>query len=140
MFYNRIDLSKIIDSAKSKNSKEDKFCHYWFFNYRFKFQDSVCNGFHNSVMLCLNISIIAIITVKRLIIIVSFMILASLKQSICWKNLHFMIVGIHKMHAKEINIKNRVCNYYFANVVKAKKSEKKIYWWFILLDMFTVHR
>ena len=39
-------------------------CHYWFFNHRFKFQDSVCYGCHDLTMLCLNISDIAIITVK----------------------------------------------------------------------------
>ena len=40
-------------------------CHYWFFNHGFKFQDSVCNGFHDSRMLSANISNIAIITVKN---------------------------------------------------------------------------
>ena len=29
------------------------------------------------------------------------------------------------MHIKEINIKNRVYNYHFNNLVKAKKSETK---------------
>ena len=38
-------------------------CHYWFFNHGFKFQDSVCNGYHNLTILCLNISDIAIVTV-----------------------------------------------------------------------------
>ena len=36
------------------------------------------------------------------------------------KNSVFMIVGIYKMYAKEINIKNRVYIYYFDNLVKAK--------------------
>ena len=39
-------------------------CHYWFFNYGFQFQDSVCNGCHGLTMQSLNISDIAIITVK----------------------------------------------------------------------------
>ena len=34
-----------------------------------------------------------------------------------------MIVGIYKIHAKKINIKNRVYNYYFDNLIKAKKIE-----------------
>ena len=38
--------------------------HYWFFNHGFKFQSSVCNGCHNLAMLCLNLSDVAIITVK----------------------------------------------------------------------------
>ena len=32
-----------------------------------------------------------------------------------------MIVGIYKMHSNEINIKNRIHNYYFDNLVKAGK-------------------
>ena len=40
-------------------------CHYWFFNHGFKFQDSVCNGCHDLTMLSVNISDIAIITVKN---------------------------------------------------------------------------
>ena len=41
-------------------------CHYWFFNHEFKFQDSLCNGYHDLTRLCLNISNIAIITVKNI--------------------------------------------------------------------------
>ena len=39
-------------------------CHYWFFNHWFKFQESVSNDCHDLTKLCLNISDIAIITVK----------------------------------------------------------------------------
>ena len=39
--------------------------HYWFFNHGFKFQDYVCNGCRDLTILCLNISDIAIITVKN---------------------------------------------------------------------------
>ena len=39
-------------------------CHYWFFNHGFKFQNYVCNGCHDLTKLCLNISNIAIITLK----------------------------------------------------------------------------
>ena len=38
-----------------------------------------------------------------------------------------MIVGIYKIYAKEINIENRAYNYYFDNLVKAKKLETKYY-------------
>ena len=65
MYHNRIDLSEGIDPHKSYNSKECMICHYWLFNNRFKFQDFVCNGCHDLPMLCLNISNIAIITVKN---------------------------------------------------------------------------
>ena len=40
-------------------------CHCWSFNHGFKFQDYVCNGSHNLTMLNVNISHIAIITVKN---------------------------------------------------------------------------
>ena len=39
-------------------------CHYSFFNHGFEFQDFVCNGCYDLMMLCLNISDVAIITVK----------------------------------------------------------------------------
>ena len=39
-------------------------CHYSFFNHGFEFQRSVWNGSHDLTILCLNISDIAIITVK----------------------------------------------------------------------------
>ena len=40
-------------------------CRYWFFNHGLKFQDFVCNGCHNLTMLIVNISDIAIITIKN---------------------------------------------------------------------------
>ena len=64
MYHDRIDTSEGIDLAKSNNIKECMICHYWFFNHAFEFQDSVCNGCHD-LMFCLNISDIAIITVKN---------------------------------------------------------------------------
>ena len=65
MYYNRIDLTEGIDVAKSNNSKDWMACHCWFFNDGFKFQDSVCNSFHDLMMLCLNLSEIAVTTVKN---------------------------------------------------------------------------
>ena len=46
-------------------SKESMIFHYWFCNYGFKFQDSICNDCHNFTMLSGNISDIATITVKN---------------------------------------------------------------------------
>ena len=40
-------------------------CYCWVFYHRFKFQDSLCNGCHNLTFLCVNISDIAITTVKN---------------------------------------------------------------------------
>ena len=40
-------------------------CHYCFLNYVFKFQDFICNGCHHMTMLSVNISDIAIISIKN---------------------------------------------------------------------------
>ena len=64
MYYKRIDISEGIDPAKSNNRKECIICHYWFFNHGFQFQHSICNGCHDLAMSSVNISNIAIITVK----------------------------------------------------------------------------
>ena len=39
-------------------------CQYCFFNHEFELQDSVCNGCNDLAILCLNISDVAITTVK----------------------------------------------------------------------------
>ena len=65
LYYDRIDISEGIYTVKSNRSKECMICHYRFFNHGFKFQDSVRNGCHDLTMLRVNISDIAIITVKN---------------------------------------------------------------------------
>ena len=84
MLYNdRIDnISKEIDIAKSNNSKESMICHYFVFNHGVEFQDYVCNGCHDLTMLCLNISDIAIITIKNIDYRCIIITLANLKQLI----------------------------------------------------------
>ena len=51
------------------------------------------------------------------------MVLADLKQFICWKILFLVIVDVCQMHIKEISIENRVYNYYFDYLIKAKELE-----------------
>ena len=41
-------------------------CNDWLFNHGFKFQDSVYNGCHDLAMLSVNISDIAIISIKSI--------------------------------------------------------------------------
>ena len=81
LYYHIIDLAKSqgTDLAKSNDSKKSMICHYLFLNHGFEFQDSVCNGYQDLSMLIVNISDIAVITVKILIIIVLFITLANLK-------------------------------------------------------------
>ena len=61
---------------------------------------------------------------KVLIIIVKFMSLANLKQLIDSKKYIPDDCGyIRKCASRGINFKNRVCNYYFVNLIKAKKEK-----------------
>ena len=60
-----MDISEGIDLAKYNRSKECMICRYWFFNHGFEFQDYVCNGCHDLTMFIVNISDIAIITLKN---------------------------------------------------------------------------
>ena len=66
LYYDRIDKREGIDLDKSNNSKEWIICHCCFFNHRYKFQDSVCNCCHDLAMLNVNMSDIAISTIKNL--------------------------------------------------------------------------
>ena len=65
LYYDRIDISEGIDLTKSKRNKECMISYYWLYNHGFKFQDSVWNGCHDLTILSVNISDIAIITVKN---------------------------------------------------------------------------
>ena len=60
----RIDISEATDLAKTNNSKECMICRCWFFNHGFEIQDSVCKGYHDLTILSVNVSDIAITTVK----------------------------------------------------------------------------
>ena len=62
--YDRVDLDKEKDFAKSNNSKECIVCHYWYSNHGLQYQNSICNGCYDLMMLCLNLNGIIIVTVK----------------------------------------------------------------------------
>ena len=64
-YYDRTNISEGIDPTKSNRSKESMMCHDWFFNHGFKFQHFLCNCCHDLTILSLNISDIAIITIKN---------------------------------------------------------------------------
>ena len=65
LYYDRIDISERTDLLKSNNSKDCMSWRYWFFNHGFEFQDSVFNGCYDLTILSVNISYIAIITIKN---------------------------------------------------------------------------
>ena len=77
-------------------------------------------------MLSVNMSNIAIITVNVLVIAVFFMTLANLMQLIYQEILGLMIVGICKVHAKGIYIKNQVFDYSWK---KQKHAKVKLYYY-----------
>ena len=57
-------------------------CHYCFFSDCFEFEYSICNGCHDLMIFCLNISDIAIISFKDVGHRLLFMSLANLKKLI----------------------------------------------------------
>ena len=82
VYYEKIDISTQTDLAISNNSKECMICHYSLFSYGFQFQDHVCNDCHDLTMLSVDISDIAIVFMKMLIIAKLFITLANLKHII----------------------------------------------------------
>ena len=64
LYYDRINISERTHLTKSNNSKECRIFYYWCFNCGFEFKDPACNGCHDLTMLSVNISDIAIITIK----------------------------------------------------------------------------
>ena len=63
--YQKIDVSEGIDINKTSASKECELCHYWFFkDVGFKFEEHVCNGCHDLLMMAYSLKNIAILTTK----------------------------------------------------------------------------
>ena len=79
LYYDRIDVSEGINVNKTSKSKECNICHFWrhFLNKGFKFQPNVCNRCHDLLIMSMNLSNIAIITV--LIIVVLLLKLESVR-------------------------------------------------------------
>ena len=66
VYLDRIDAFEGIDLNKKSKSKECDICHYWYFlNKDFKFQPNVCNRCHDLLMMSMNLSEIAISSIKR---------------------------------------------------------------------------
>ena len=66
MFYfDRIDVSKVINVKKTSAPKECGICHYWYFlNYSFNFQSNVCNRPHDLLMMSMNLNDIVTLNIK----------------------------------------------------------------------------
>ena len=116
-----LTYAKKIDVTKTNKSKEYLLCHYLFFNHGFNFQNSLCNVCHDLMRMCLNLSNLAIITVKGVDYCCIIHNIGKFKAIPSQKILYLTVVGIFKiMHIKEINIKNWVYNYYVENLIKGK--------------------
>ena len=64
-YFDRTDISEGIYVNKTSASNKCYICQYWhFLNYSVKFQPNVCNRCHNLLMMCMNLSNIAILNMK----------------------------------------------------------------------------
>ena len=60
-----MDVSEGIDANKISASKQCDICHYWYIlNFSFTFQVNLCNRRHDSVMVSIKLSDIAILQIK----------------------------------------------------------------------------
>ena len=64
--YNRIDISEEIDADKTNESREFKFCHYWYFlNKNFSYDPFTCDGCYDMVQRSADFTNIAIVHIKK---------------------------------------------------------------------------
>ena len=65
LYFHRIDVSEGTDVNETSASKECDICHYWdFLNKGFKFQENACNRCHDLLLMSMNLSDIAILSIK----------------------------------------------------------------------------
>ena len=83
-------------------------CQYWFFNHGFKLQDTVWNGCHD---LCLNISDIAIITVKNVDYRCIIHNISKSEAINLLKNMFLKIVGMYKRYC--LNFQSTQDSFFF---------------------------
>ena len=63
--FDRIEVSGGINVNKTSESKKCNICHYWYFlDKSFKFQPNVCNGYHDLLMMYMNLNDTAILNNK----------------------------------------------------------------------------
>ena len=64
LYYDRIDVSQVIDANKTSVSKECIICHYWYLlDEEFKFQPSVFKGCHYILMMSMNLQEIGVLNI-----------------------------------------------------------------------------
>ena len=63
--YDRIDISEGIDINKTNELKECDNCHHWYFlDKNFKYEQYLCNGYHDLIQKATNFNDIAIVSIK----------------------------------------------------------------------------
>ena len=63
--YQKINVSEGIDVNETNASNKCELCHYWFFkDFGFKFEEDVCNGCHDVLMMAHSLKDIAILSAK----------------------------------------------------------------------------
>ena len=66
LYFNKTDVTEVIDVNKTSESNMCNICHYWYFlDKGFNFQSYVCNRCHDLLMMSISISDIAILSIKR---------------------------------------------------------------------------
>ena len=64
--YDRIDISEGIDVDKTNESRECKFCHYWYFlNKNFKYGPYLCDGCYDIVQRSTDFKNITIVRIEK---------------------------------------------------------------------------
>ena len=64
--YDKIDISEGIDADKTIESRECKFCHYWYFlNKNFSYGPFTCDGCYDMVQKSTDFKNIAIVHIKK---------------------------------------------------------------------------
>ena len=65
IYYDRTDVSEVINVSRTSKSKKCDIFRYWYFlNKGFKFQPNVCNRCHDLLMISMNLRDIAILNIK----------------------------------------------------------------------------
>ena len=65
LYYDRIDISEVIDISKINSSKECDIFHYWYLlDKELTFQPYVCNGCHDLLIVSMNLSNIVILNIN----------------------------------------------------------------------------
>ena len=64
VYYDRIEVFEDVNVNKTSESEECNICHYWYFLIKgFKFQPNDCNGYHDALMMSMNLNNITILSV-----------------------------------------------------------------------------